>query len=80
MRFTFSRYFQRCLYQTLLQDLAKEMEDYRNLSGSRVKEMKADLHVSHETLKKCSTAKTSARSTMWPSCATSSSAFAVIGR
>ena len=52
MRFTFSKSFDLSLYQTLLQDLAKEMEDYRCLSGSTVKKMKADLHVSHQTLKK----------------------------
>jgi len=52
MRFTFSRCFNLSLYQTLLQDLAREMEDYRILSGSRVKEMKTTLHVSHQTLKK----------------------------
>ena len=52
MKFSFSNHFNHSLYHTLLQDIAKEMEDYRILSGSRVKEMKADLHVGHETLKK----------------------------
>jgi len=48
MRFSFSKSFDLSLYRTLLQDLAKEMEDYRCLSGSAVKAMKADLHVSHQ--------------------------------
>lgn len=52
MRFSFSKSFNQSLYRTLLQDLAKEMEDYRCLSGSAVKAMKADLHVSHQTIKK----------------------------
>lgn len=52
MRFSFSKSFDLSFYRTLLQDLAKEMEDYRCLSGSAVKAMKADLHVSHQTIKK----------------------------
>jgi hypothetical protein len=52
MSFTFSKYFSQSLYQTLLEDLAKELEDYRFISGRRVKSMKTDLHVGHATLKK----------------------------
>ena len=80
MGFSFSKRFNLSLYRTLLKDLSKEMEDYRYLSGSRIKEMKTDLCVGYETLKKCSTAKTSAHSTMWLSFSTFSVACAATTR
>lgn len=34
MRYSFSQHFKQDLYQSLLRDLGRELEDYRILSGS----------------------------------------------
>ncbi len=52
MRFTFSVKFRQDRCHALLRDLACVIDDYRLQSGCNVKEMMADLHISHPVLKK----------------------------
>ena len=51
MKYSFSQHFKQPLYKSLLHDMGRELEDYRILSGSWVKEMMTDLHISHRMLK-----------------------------
>ena len=52
MRFTFSKDFRQSDYASLLQKMGVLMERLRLNSGSNVKAMMAELHVSHPTLRK----------------------------
>lgn len=52
MRFTFSAKFRQDRCHALLKDLGSVIDDYRLQSGCNVKEMMADLHISHPVLKK----------------------------
>ena len=52
MKFTFSSRFHKSLYEQLLRDLAGDINTYRVLSGSTVKEMMDTIHISHPVLKK----------------------------
>jgi len=53
MKFSFSGKFRQSHYQALLREVGEETEFLRLWSRCRVKEMMADLHVSHQVLKKC---------------------------
>ena len=52
MRFTFSAKFRQDRCHALLKDLGSVIDDYRLQSGCNVKEMMAELHISHPVLKK----------------------------
>jgi hypothetical protein len=52
MKFTFSEKFWLQRYQALLKELGCEIDDFRLMSNCSVKEMMADLHISHPVLKK----------------------------
>ena len=52
MKFTFSPKFRLPLYEKLLHELGEEIENYRFISGTKIKEMMANLHISHPVLKK----------------------------
>ena len=52
MKFTFSSRVHKSLYEQLLRDLAGDINTYRVLSGSTVKEIMDAIHISHPVLKK----------------------------
>ena len=53
MKFTFSSKFRQSLFKELLHELGAEMDTYRLITGSNIKDMMATLHISYPTLKKC---------------------------
>ena len=53
MKFTFSSKFMQHLYARMLRDIAAEIETYRLISGVTVRELMADLHISHAIIKSC---------------------------
>lgn len=52
MKFSFSKNFRLPLYAQLLQEVAAEIDTYRELAGINVTDMMTELHISHPTLKK----------------------------
>ncbi len=52
MKFTFSPKFRLKLYARLLRELAEELDTYRVISGTNMKEMMVALNISHPILKK----------------------------
>lgn len=52
MKFGFSENFRQSDYAALLREVGGLMEWLRVMSGSNVKSMMSDLHVSHPSLKK----------------------------
>lgn len=52
MRFTFSVKFRQDRCYAFLKEFGILIDDYRFQSGCNVKEMMADLHISHPVLKK----------------------------
>ena len=52
MKFSFSPRFQKSFYEQLLRELGEEIDTYRVISGSNVKDMMDALHISHPVLKK----------------------------
>ena len=53
MKFSFSPKFRLPLYARILQELAEEMNTYREISGTNLTEMMAAIHISYPILKKC---------------------------
>ena len=52
MKFTFSPNFRHSQYCQLLRDLGAEIDTYRLISGTNVRELMSALHISHSILKK----------------------------
>ena len=52
MKFTFSSRFHKSLYEQLLRDLGGDINTYRIISGTNVKDMMEAIHISHPVLKK----------------------------
>ena len=52
MKFTFSPSFHKSFYEQLLRELGEEIDTYRIISGSNIKDMMATIHISHPILKK----------------------------
>ena len=52
MKFSFSLKFRLSLYSRILKDLAKELDTYREISGTNLTEMMDAIHISYPILKK----------------------------
>lgn len=52
MKFTFSDHFRLPVYESLLRDIGDLTDTFRLCSGCNVKKMMADIHISHQKLKK----------------------------
>ena len=53
MKFSFSLKFRLSLYSRILKDLAKDLDTYREISGTNLTEMMDAIHISYPILKKC---------------------------
>ena len=53
MKFTFSPDFRQSYYQQLLSVIGAEIDTYREISGTTVKELMANLHIGHTVIKRC---------------------------
>ena len=53
MKLSFSPQFNLSLYADILQGMAKEIDTYREISGTNLTEIMAAVHISYPTLKKC---------------------------
>lgn len=52
MKFSFSKNFRISMYAQLLQEIAAEIDTYRELAGINITDMMTELHISYPTLKK----------------------------
>ena len=52
MKFTFSPRFHKSHHEQLLRELGDEIDVYRVISGSNVKDMMDTIHIIHPVLKK----------------------------
>ncbi len=53
MKFSVSPHFNSPLYADILQNVAKDIDTYREISGTNLTEIMAAVHISYPMLKKC---------------------------